>query len=126
MSEIDRLLADARSGLERVDPHAAAAAIEEGAVLLDIRAESQRARDGTVPGSVFVERNVVEWRCDPTSEWRDPHVSDPAVRLIVMCDEGYQSSLVAAALQRLGLPRVTDLDGGFQAWRAAGLAIDPS
>jgi rhodanese-related sulfurtransferase len=126
MSEIDRLLADARSGLERVDPHAAAAAIEEGAVLLDIRAESQRARDGTVPGSVFVERNVVEWRCDPTSEWRDPRVSDPAVRLIVMCDEGYQSSLVAAALQRLGLPRVTDLDGGFQAWRAAGLAIDPS
>jgi rhodanese-related sulfurtransferase len=119
----DELLAEARRELERVEPAEAAAAMSEGAVLVDIRSELQRERDGVVPGSIFFPRNVFEWRCDPASEWRDDRVSDPSRRLIVMCDEGYQSSLAAANLKRLGLDRATDLAGGFQAWRAAGLPV---
>lgn len=122
---IDALLERARARLERLSPDAAFSAINEGtAVLVDIRAESQREHGGVVPGSVFVARNVLEWRCDPSSQWRDERICDPARVLIVMCNEGYQSSLAAATLQELGLPRATDLDGGFQAWRAAGLPVD--
>ncbi len=91
--------------------------LARGAVLVDIRSDSQRAADGTVPEAVFIPRNVLEWRCDPSSPWRDPRVSDPSRRVIVMCDEGYQSSLVAALLQDLGHPNATDLVGGYQAWR---------
>jgi rhodanese-related sulfurtransferase len=121
---VEALLAEARSSLERLGPYAAADEMEHGAMLVDIRPESQRERDGHVPGAVVVPRNVLEWRCDPASEWRDERISDPAARLIVMCDEGYQSSLAAAVLQRLGLPLATDLDGGFQGWRGAGLPVD--
>jgi rhodanese-related sulfurtransferase len=124
MSRVDRLLEEARSGLRRVGPEAAAEAMRAGAVLVDIRSDSQRAEDGLVPGAVVIPRNVLEWRCDPTSDWRDERVSDAEVDLIVMCNEGYQSSLAAAVLQRLGLRRATDLDGGFQAWRAAGLPVE--
>jgi rhodanese-related sulfurtransferase len=120
---IDELLDQARRELERLTPEEAQAAMADGAVLVDIRSESQRARDGVVPDAVFIPRNVLEWRCDPTSESRDERVSDPGRRLILMCDEGYQSSLAAAVLQRQGLPAATDLDGGFQAWRAAGLPV---
>jgi rhodanese-related sulfurtransferase len=120
---IEEMLALARARLERVTPAQAAAAMEDGAVLMDMRGDDQRARDGLVPGAVVILRNVLEWRCDPASEWRDERVSDPARRLIVMCDEGYSSSLVAAVLQDLGQPLATDLDGGFQAWRAAGLPV---
>ena len=81
-------------------------------------------RDGVVPCALFVPRNVLEWRCAPTSAWRDPHVSDPRRRLILMCDQGYQSSLAAATLKRLGLT-ATDLVGGFQAWREEGLGVRP-
>jgi rhodanese-related sulfurtransferase len=77
-----------------------------------------------VPGAAHVPRNALEWRCDPTSPHRDPRVSDPDRELIVMCDEGYQSSLAAATLQELGLPAATDLVGGFQAWREAGLPVE--
>ena len=125
MSKIDELLEQARARLTRVDPAAARAAIDAGAVLVDIRAESQRDRDGVVPGSVFIARNVLEWRCDPDGANRDERVADPARRLIVMCDAGYQSSLAAATLQELGHADATDLDGGFQAWRAAGLPVEP-
>ena len=118
------LLAEARSGLVRLDPPAAACAVEAGAVLVDIRSELQRECDGVVPGSVFFPRNVLEWRCDPASPARDERVCDPARQLILMCDEGYQSSLAAANLKRLGFERATDLVGGFQAWRAAGLSVD--
>jgi rhodanese-related sulfurtransferase len=120
---VEELIEDARSRLERLDPRGASSAVANGAVLLDIRAESQRARDGVVPDAVFIPRNVLEWRCDPTSEWRDERVSDPDRQVVVMCDEGYQSSLAAALLQGLGHPRATDLAGGFQAWRAAGLPV---
>jgi rhodanese-related sulfurtransferase len=117
----DDLLAEARRGLDRLGPTEAASAMAAGAVLVDIRSEFQRERDGVVPGSVYFPRNVLEWRCDPASAARDERVCDPAAQLIVMCDEGYQSSLAAANLKRLGFERATDLDGGFQAWRAAGL-----
>ena len=119
----DDLLIEARRGLDRLDPSEAASAIATGAVLLDVRSELQRERDGVVPGSVFLPRNVLEWRCDPTSQWRDERVCDPSLLVIVMCDVGYQSSLAAATLKRLGLTRATDLAGGFQAWRAAGLPV---
>jgi rhodanese-related sulfurtransferase len=119
----DELLAEARRGLERLEPAEAAVAIAAGAVLVDVRSELQRERDGVVPGSVFFPRNVLEWRCDPASPYRDGRVSDPVRQLIVMCDEGYQSSLAAANLKRLGFERATDLAGGFRAWRAAGLPV---
>ena len=121
---VDALLAEARRGLDRLEPPDAASAIAAGAVLIDIRSELQRERDGVVPGSVFFPRNVLEWRCDPESPACDERVGDRGRLLIVMCDEGYQSSLAAANLRRLGFERATDLAGGFQAWRAAGLPID--
>ena len=120
---VDELVAEARCDLARFEPEEAASAMSAGALLVDIRSEFQRERDGVIPGSVFVPRNALEWRCDPASEWRDARVSDPSRRLIVMCDEGYQSSLAAANLKRLGLERATDLAGGFQAWRSAGLPV---
>jgi len=125
MSRIDELLERARARLKRVGPAAARAAMDEGAVLVDIRAESQRQRDGVVPGSVFIARNVLEWRADPDGSHRDERVADTGRALIVMCNEGYQSSLVAATLHELGHDRATDLDGGFQAWKAAGLPVAP-
>src|SRR6185436_20687395 len=113
----DELLEEARRGLRRLAP------ADAGAVLVDIRSELQRERDGVVPGSVFFPRNVLEWRCDPASPYRDERVSDASRTLIVMCDEGYQSSLAAANLRRLGFDDATDLDGGFRAWLAAGLPV---
>jgi rhodanese-related sulfurtransferase len=120
---VDDLLDRARTQLDRLGPDEAQAAMEDGAVLIDIRAESQRADDGLVPGARFVPRNVLEWRLDPASDHRDPELADPESQVIVMCNEGYQSSLAAATLQELGIRRATDLDGGFQAWKAAGLPV---
>lgn len=120
---IDDLLADARARLRRVRPEEARAAMRAGALLLDIRSESQRAADGVVAGSIWFARNVLEWRCDPASEGHDDRIDGVGRQLIVMCDEGYQSSLAAATLQQLGFTRATDLAGGFRAWRAAGLPV---
>jgi rhodanese-related sulfurtransferase len=120
----DDLLARARSRLQRVEPADLDDELAGDAVLVDIRSDSQRSADGIVEEAVFIPRNVLEWRCDPVSPWRDPRVSDPSRRVILMCDEGYQSSLAAAVLQDLGMPRATDLVGGFQAWRAAGLPVE--
>ena len=97
-----------------------------GALLLDIRSDSQRERDGVVTGAIFIPRNVLEWRCDPACPHRDERVGDAGRQLILMCDEGYQSSLAAANLKRMGLERATDLAGGFRAWRAAGLPVQPA
>jgi rhodanese-related sulfurtransferase len=121
---VDDLLAEARARLIRLAPHEAEAAVRDGALLIDIRSESQRAQDGVVPGSIFVARNVLEWRCDPSSEHCDPRIDGRERQLILMCNEGYQSSLAAATLHELGLTRTTDLAGGFQAWRAAGLPVE--
>ena len=123
---VDELLAEAREGLERLEPAAAAAAMASGALLLDIRSDSQRERDGVVTGAIFIPRNVLEWRCDPACPHRDVRVGGADRQLILMCDEGYQSSLAAANLKRMGLERATDLAGGFRAWRAAGLPVQPA
>jgi rhodanese-related sulfurtransferase len=123
--KLDELLDEARAGLERLTPAQALEAARGGdAVIVDIREEERRARDGRVPGAVEIDRNVLEWRCAPDSEWREERVSDPARMVVVMCNQGYQSSLAAATLQRLGLERATDMDGGFQRWLADGLPVE--
>jgi rhodanese-related sulfurtransferase len=118
---VDDLLTAARARLDRVDPHQAAKEQRAGALLVDIRPTDQRRREGVIPGARIVERTVLEWRLDPTSEWRIPEASGHDVRVIIVCSEGYTSSLAAAALQDLGLTKATDLDGGFSAWHRAGL-----
>ena len=122
---VAQLLHDARARLLRLTPAQAHAARREGAALVDIRSDRQRDCDGIVPGARYVPRNVLEWRCDPASPHRDPDLASRTLQLIVMCDEGYQSSLAAATLQQLGLRRATDVIGGFQAWRDAGLPVTP-
>jgi rhodanese-related sulfurtransferase len=119
---IDQLLAEARSDLSRLDPVAAHDALRAGATLIDIRSESQIAADGAVPGALIIGRNVLEWRLDPASPHRHANAPDLDDHVILLCDGGYQSSLAAATLQRLGFARATDVDGGFRAWRAAGLS----
>ena len=119
----EQLLGQARCRLERLSPARAQAAVLVGALLIDIRSEIQRERDGVIPGSRFIARNVMEWRCDPASPWRDEAVTDAGARIILICNEGYQSSLAAATLQQLGLIDATDVIGGFQAWKAAGLPV---
>lgn len=123
---IDELLAQAREQLVRVEPHEALDAVSGGALLIDIRSESQRAADGIVPDAVWFARNVLEWRCDPSCEAYDERVGGLERHVIVMCHEGYQSSLAAATLQQLGFAGATDLVGGFQAWREAGLPVTPA
>ncbi len=120
---VEDLLAEARATLTRLTPLETFDALAEGALLIDIRSESQRSTDGVIPGSRFVPRNVFEWRCDPDCEWRDPELADPDNRLIVICNEGYQSSLAAATLRLFGFESPGDVIGGFQAWRAAGLPV---
>jgi rhodanese-related sulfurtransferase len=120
-SSVDELLAAARSRITRVTPHETAARVAAGAVLVDIRPAAQRAREGEVPGALVVERNVLEWRFDPASDARLPVATGFDVDVIVLCSEGYTSSLAADALRSLGLHRATDVVGGFHAWAAAGL-----
>jgi rhodanese-related sulfurtransferase len=122
---IDELLAQARSRLERIEPEDAAAAVAAGALLVDIRPVGQRDADGVVPGAVVVDRNVLEWRLDPRSSHRLPEI-DRRRRVIVLCNEGYASSLAAATLQDLGLTDATDVVGGYQEWRRRGLPVDIS
>jgi rhodanese-related sulfurtransferase len=121
---IDELLELARARLDRLTPPEALDAQRAGAVLVDVRPRAQRDRDGTIPGAVVYERNVLEWRLDPASDGYDRELgADLETRLVVVCDEGYQSSLAAATLQDLGFTRATDVVGGFQGWRAAGLPV---
>jgi rhodanese-related sulfurtransferase len=122
---INALLAAARGRLARLEPREAVAAVRDGAVIIDIRSERDRERDGVIPGARCIPRNVLEWRLDPASGHSDPQLSDALDRrLILVCNEGYQSSLAAATLQDLGFTRATDLVGGFLAWRVAGLPIE--
>ena len=122
---IAEILADARSSYERIDPRAAAQAVEDGALLVDIRPQGLRERDGELPGAVIVDRNQLEWRLDPTSSHHLTVVDDDTYErtVVLVCDEGFASSLAAASLQAIGLRGATDLEGGFQAWRAAGLPV---
>ncbi|CAJ60936.1 MULTISPECIES: rhodanese-like domain-containing protein [Frankia] len=119
------MLAAARSRLRRLEPAEAAQALAEGSgsVLVDIRPAAQRAAEGEIPDAVVVERNVLEWRFDPTSDARLPIATGDDLQVIVICSEGYTSSLAADALRQLGLRRATDVIGGYHAWAAAGLPI---
>ena len=121
---IDQLLATARSGLGRLSPAQALQAMRSGAALIDIRGDSQISRDGTIPGALIIARNVLEWRLDPVSQHRHPQAPRLGDRTILLCDQGYQSSLAAATLQQLGFAQAGDVDGGFQAWRLAGLPVN--
>ena len=120
---LDGFLAAARERLARLDPSSAREAMDSGATLIDIRAESQIASDGTIPGALVIARNVLEWRLDPSSGHRHPDAPQLDDQVILVCNEGYASSLAAATLQDLGFKGATDLDGGFQAWREAGLPV---
>jgi rhodanese-related sulfurtransferase len=113
---VDSLLAAARARLRRLSPEEAAAAWADGAVLVDIRPAAQRQAEGEPEGALVVERNVLEWRFDPSSDARLP-VAAYDLQVIVLCQEGYTSSLAAAALQDLGVHRATDVTGGWTAWR---------
>ena len=120
---VDDLLAEARRDLERLQPLAAHQATDQGALLIDIRSDSQRAADGLIPSAVHVPRNVLEWRLDPACEHRDRELARSGRRVILICKEGYQSSLAAATVRRFGVD-ATDVIGGFLAWRDAGLPVD--
>ncbi|HEV7677547.1 MAG TPA: rhodanese-like domain-containing protein [Candidatus Dormibacteraeota bacterium] len=120
---VDALLAEARSTLVRLGPRLALRAQREGGLLVDIRPQEQRRREGAIPGAVVVDRNVLEWRLEPSSAWRIPELVDRRQVVVLFCSAGYASSLAAASVQRLGLVNATDMIGGFLAWRRAGLPV---
>jgi rhodanese-related sulfurtransferase len=123
---VDELLAEARQKLQRLSPEAAAYAVRNGALLVDTRPYELRQRDGVVPDAVIIDRNVLEWRLDPRSDHRIDAVTGYDQQIVVMCNEGYASSLVAAELQVMGFATATDVEGGFQEWKAAGLPTTPA
>jgi rhodanese-related sulfurtransferase len=120
---IDAYLERVRQGLERIGPQQAFEAAADGALLVDIRYQALRERDGLIPGALVVERNELEWRLDPQGSHRLPQAVGHDLRIVVICNEGYASSLAALSLHQLGLRRATDLVGGFQAWKSAGLPV---
>jgi rhodanese-related sulfurtransferase len=122
---VGEILAQARGRLKRLGPQQAHDAMQAGALLVDIRPQAQRAAEGELPGALLVERNVLEWRLDPASDARLPEAGDYRRPVIVVCSEGYASSLAAASLQDLGLVNATDLAGGFRAWAGSGLPVTP-
>jgi rhodanese-related sulfurtransferase len=121
---VEELLADARTRLVRLAPAQAAAAQAAGAVLVDIRGDDQIRSHGCIPGAIRIPRNVLEWRADPSCHACDERIADLDAILVIVCQEGYQSSLAASNLHELGFIHATDLEGGFDAWRAAGLPIE--
>ncbi|MFE2072236.1 rhodanese-like domain-containing protein [Streptomyces misionensis] len=124
---IDELLERVRAGYRRVEAREAYETARAGeALLVDIRYAALRERDGLIPGALVIERNELEWRLDPRGSHRLPEATDHDLRIVLVCNEGYASSLAAASLHQLGLHRATDLVGGFQSWRAAGLPVAPA
>ncbi len=123
-SRIDLVLRRARARLRRLMPAQVPGALADGALLVDIRPAAQRTAEGPVPGALVIERNVLEWRCDPTSDARLPEATGDDVRWVLLCSQGYTSSLAAAALQDLGLHRATDVVGGYQGLAAAGVLAE--
>lgn len=121
---VEELIAAARSRVSSLAPAEALAAAEAGAVLVDIRPHAFRAAEGEIPGALVVERNVLEWRFAPDSEWRVPQAGAD-VRVVVLCNDGYASTLAADSLREVGVTGATDLAGGFRAWAAAGLPTVP-
>jgi rhodanese-related sulfurtransferase len=122
---IDDLLGSVRARLARVTAREALDETQRGAVIVDIRSQDQRRAHGVVPGALWFPRNHLEWRLDPTSGWAHPEVSDPATRVVLMCAEGYATSLAAVTLLDMGFARATDMIDGFEGWRAAGLPVEP-
>lgn len=120
---VDALLIEARRGLARLTPQEAWAAVQAGALLVDTRTPGQRARQGELPGALVIDRTVLEWRLDPKGPWRITEAGGATVQVVVVCRQGYSSSLAAQSLQRLGLVRATDVIGGVEAWVAAGLPL---
>ena len=119
MSAIDEHLGRVRAALpRRLTAAEVPAFLQRGGLLIDTRPQGLRRMDGSLPGALVVDRNQLEWRLDPTSQWRIPEVAGAHQEIVLVCDEGYASSLAAASLQALGVVRATDLDGGFQAWKA--------
>lgn len=123
---LQQLLAAAAARIARLDPSEAFAATEDGALLIDIRSDPDRGRDGIVPGSLHIPRTVLEWRMAPDSPWRNPHVGDLDGHVILICDHGCSSILAAATLVDLGFVRASDVIGGFGAWLDAGLPSVPA
>jgi rhodanese-related sulfurtransferase len=117
-SAVERVLEESRRNLDRVQPEDLTAEVAAGAMVVDIRPVENRDAEGLLPGALVVDRNVLEWRLDPTSPDRIPDSDDPDRRVILVCNEGYASSLAAETLQRVGLRRATDLVGGYRAWRS--------
>ena len=122
---IEQVLAEARARLRRLEPATALTAQSEGAILIDLRCADQRRESGIIPGSVHVPLSVLFWRLDQTSGYDDPRLSDPTREVVLLCADGYSSSLAAATLQDLGFDRATDVIGGFTAWAGAGLPLEP-
>ena len=123
---LEELLAAAEDRITRLEPAEALAAVEEGAVIIDIRSDFDRHRDGIVPGSLHVPRTVLEWRLAPESAWRNPHVGGLEQRVVLLCGHGFSSVLAAATLVELGFANAGDIVGGFAAWRDAGLPTMPA
>jgi rhodanese-related sulfurtransferase len=121
--DVDELLQHTRRGVHRLTPHEVVAAAARGALVVDTRTEAQRRRQGELPGALVIDRTVLEWRLDPKSEWRIPEATDYDLEIVVVCRQGYSSSLAAASLRALGLSRATDMVGGVEAWSAAGLPL---
>jgi rhodanese-related sulfurtransferase len=122
-SRIDKVLDAARDRLQRLPASAVPGALERGAILVDIRPQAQRDREGNVAAALVIERNVLEWRCDPTSDAKLPEAVDDDVEWVVLCSEGYTSSLAAASLIGLGLHKATDVVGGYHALAAEGVLV---
>jgi rhodanese-related sulfurtransferase len=120
---VEQLLDEARARLRRLSPAETADAFAAGALVVDTRPAAQREREGEMPGALVIERNVLEWRLDPASADRIPEVTGHDQVVVVVCSEGYSSSLAAAALQDMGFRNATDVAGGFRAWKAAGLPV---
>ncbi|MFI1652639.1 rhodanese-like domain-containing protein [Streptomyces avidinii] len=123
---IDELLERIRAGYTRLNAQETYAASRAGAVLVDIRYQALRERDGLIPGALVIERNELEWRLDPRGSHRVPEATSHDLQVVVICNEGYASSLAAASLHALGLHRATDLTGGFQSWKSSGLPVTPA
>lgn len=126
MKTVEQLLNHARALLpRRYSPLETLSEMETGALVIDIRGDEQQRADGLIPGTLVIRRNVLEWRCDPVSPWRHPSITDHRQKIILFCNEGYQSVLAAANLQLLGLTFATDMEEGFTGWKSAGLPIKP-
>ena len=120
---VDAVLADSRAGTARLSPAEVVAAQARGALVVDTRTEAQRRRQGDLPGVVVIDRTVLEWRLDPAGDARIPEATGYDLEVVVVCRQGYSSSLAAASLRAVGLHRATDMVGGVEAWLAAGLPM---